>query len=166
MGLPKPSKSNNPLFAKIFRKLSLFPLWNIMVKKSNISNCNRLKSLGALVLCDRFPQHYHKGIMDGPLLDRWRNSSNPIKKYISKLEFNLFKSMADMEIDLVIKLVVDSETSAKRGKHSLKMAEQKIRILSNLCFPKAKQTIQIDASTMHAKEVAIEASKAIWNLYI
>jgi len=165
MGLPKPSKSNNPLLAKVFRKLRLFPLWNVMVKKSNISKGNKLKSQGVLVLCDRFPQHYHEGIMDGPLLDRWRSSSNPIKKYISKLENDLFEGMSDTEIDLVVKLNVDSETSARRGKHSLEMAEHKTRILRDLCFPNAKQTIEIDASTMLEEQVSIEASKAIWNLY-
>jgi adenylate kinase family enzyme len=165
MGLPKPSKSNNPLLAKVFRKLGLFPLWNVMVKKSNISKGNKLKSQGALVLCDRFPQHYHEGIMDGPLLDRWSSSSNPIKKYISKLENDLFEGMANKEIDLVVKLIVDSETSARRGKHSLKMAEHKTRILSDLYFSNAKQTIEIDASTTPEEQVAIEASKAIWNLY-
>ena len=165
MGLPKPSKSNNPLLAKLFRRLGLFPLWNVIVKKSNISKGYKLKSRGELILCDRFPQHYNEGIMDGPLLNRWRNSSNPIKAYFSKLEHNLFEDMTDTEIDLVIKLIVDSETSARRGKHSLKMAKHKTSILSDLSFPNAKQTIELGASEMCEEQVAIEASMAIWNLY-
>jgi GTPase SAR1 family protein len=165
MGLPKPSKSNNPLLAKLFRRLGLFPLWNTIVKRNNISKSYTLKSRGALVLCDRFPQHYNEGIMDGPLLNRWRNSSNPIKNYFSKLEHDLFKEMVDTKIDLVIKLIVDSETSARRGKHSLKMAEHKTRILSNLHFPNAIQTIELDASKMLEEQVMTEASIAIWNLY-
>jgi len=165
MGLPKPSKSNNPLLAKLFRRLGLFPLWNVIVKKSNLSKGYKLKSHGALILCDRFPQHYNEGIMDGPLLNRWRKSSNPIKTYFSKLEYNLFEEMANTNIDLVIKLIVDSETSARRGKHSLKMAKHKTSILSDLRFPNAKQTIELDASEMGEEQVAIEASIAIWNLY-
>ena len=165
MGLPKPSKSNNPLLAKLFRRLGLFPLWNVIVKKSNLSKGYKLKSHGSLILCDRFPQHYNEGIMDGPLLNRWRKSSNPIKTYFSKLEYNLFEEMADTKIDLVVKLIVDSETSARRGKHSLKMAKHKTSILSDLRFPNAKQTIELDASEMGEEQVAIEASIAIWNLY-
>ena len=165
MGLPKPIKSNYPFLAKVFRKLRLFPIWNVLVKKSNISKGNKLKSQGALVLFDRFPQHYYKGIMDGPLLDRWKSSSNPIKKYIFNFENDLFEGMAEMEIDLVIKLNVDCETSSRRGKHSLEMAENKTRILSDLFFSNAKQTIEIDASIMLEEQVTIEASKAIWNLY-
>ena len=165
MGLPKPSKSNNPLLAKLFRRLGLFPLWNVIVKKSNLSKGYKLKSHGALILCDRFPQHYNEGIMDGPLLNRWRKSSNPIKKYFSKLEYNLFEDMANTKIDLVVKLIVDSKTSAKRGKHSLKMAKHKTSILSDLRFPNTKQTIELDASEMGEEQVAIEASVAIWNLY-
>jgi hypothetical protein len=45
------------------------------------------------------------------------------------------------------------------------MAEHKTRILSDLYFSNAKQTIEIDASTTPEEQVAIEASKAIWNLY-
>ena len=165
MGLPKPSKSNNPLLSKLFRRLGLFPLWNVIVKRNNISKAYKLKSSRALILCDRFPQHYNEGIMDGPLLNRWRKSSNPIKTYFSKLEYNLFEEMADTKIDLVVKLIVDSETSARRGKHSLKMAKHKTSILSDLRFPNAKQTIELDASEMGEEQVAIEASIAIWNLY-
>lgn len=165
MGLPKPSKTNNPILAKVFRKLRLFPLWNVLIKKSNINKCKKNKSKGVLILCDRFPQHYYEGIMDGPMLNRWRNSSNPLKKYFSKLEYDLFEGMANTKIDLVVKLIVDSQTSATRGKHSLKMAENKTNILSDLCFPNSNRTIEIDASTMLEKQVAIEVSKAIWNLY-
>ena len=165
MGLPKPSKSNNPLLAKLFRRLGLFPLWNVIVKRSNISKAYKLKSLGALILCDRFPQHYNEGVMDGPLLNRWSKSSNPIKMYFSRLEYDLFEEMADTKIDLVVKLIVDSETSARRGKHSLKMAKHKTSILSDLRFPNAKQTIELDASEMCEEQVAILASIAIWNLY-
>jgi len=165
MGLPKPSKSNNPLLSKLFRRLGLFPLWNVIVKRNNISKAYKLKSSRALILCDRFPQHYNEGIMDGPLLNRWRKSSNPIKKYFSKLEHDLFEEMADTKIDLVVKLIVDSETSARRGKHSLKMAKQKTSILSDLRFPNAKQTIELDASKMREEQVAIQASIAIWKIY-
>ena len=165
MGLPKPSKSNNPQLARLFRKLRLFPLWNMIVKKGNVNKGNKFRSLGALVICDRFPQHYYNGIMDGPLLNVWKNSSNPLKKYASKKEYGLFKRMANMKIDLIIKLVVDSETSALRGKHPLKMAQHKTGILSDLSFPNVSQTIKLDASKMNEKQVAIEASKAIWKLY-
>lgn len=165
MGLPKPSKSNKRLLAKLFRRLRLFPLWNAIVKKGNIYKGNKFRSLGALVICDRFPQHYYNGIMDGPLLNGWKNSSNPIKKYASKKEYSLFKSMANMKIDLVIKLVVDSETSSRRGKHSIEMANHKTGILGDLDFPNVDNTMELDTSKMNEEEVTKEASKEIWKLY-
>ena len=74
------------------------------------------------------------GIMDGPLLDGWRSSSNPIKKYASKQENEFIrKSMADTQIDLVVKLDVDSETSSQDGENThSKWPNHKTGILGDL----------------------------------
>ena len=165
MGLPKPSKSENPLLAIFFRRIGLFPLWNLIIKKRNINKAHKFSSAGMLVIFDRFPQYYYKGIMDGPLMHKWSDSYNPVKRIISKIESNLFYKMSLTKIDLVIKLIVDSKTSAKRGQHSIKLAKVKTEIMNNLDCNNARKTIEFNATKMCEKQVLSHASSEIWKLY-
>ena len=165
MGLPKPSKSENPLLATFFRRIGLFPLWNLIVKKRNINKAYKFSSAGMLVIFDRFPQYYYKGIMDGPLMNKWRNSNNPLKRIISKIESNLFYKMSFSKIDLVIKLIIDSKTSANRGQHPIELAKVKTEIMNNLNFTNSKKTIELDATKMCEQQILCQASNEIWKLY-
>ena len=165
LGLPKPSKSNYPSIARIFRKIGLFPVWNFLSKAMNLKRGNRFHSRKGLVFFDRFPQTEFKGLMDAPMLSNWLNSSSIIKRAASRLEEKLFKRISNTEVDLVIKIVVSSEVSAQRGQHPLKMAIRKTEVVKSLLIPKSRRTIEINGDKLSAIEVSKVASIAVWELF-
>ena len=73
--------------------------------------------------------------------------------------------MSNMKVDLVIKLIVDSETSSKRGKHPIEMARKKTDVVNKLVLSNANRVLEINAEKLSINEVQIKASSAIWDLY-
>lgn len=165
LGLPKPSKSNYPAFALIFRKIRLFPVWNFLSKAMNLKRGNKFHSRKGLVLFDRFPQTEFQGLMDAPMLSNWLNSSSIFKRATSRLEEKLFQRFSNTEVDLVIKIVVSSEVSAKRGQHPLEMAIRKTEVVKSLVIPESRRTIEINGDRLSAIEVRKVASIAVWELF-
>lgn len=161
-GLPKPEKSKVPVLVKIIRKLGLRPFWNLWVKKRNLKLALKLRSKGFLVICDRFPQSKYDGIMDGPLLADWRVSKNPIKRWLAKVENNGFEDLEKGAIDVLIKLIVDEDTSAERGKHELHLAKKKTFIVNNMSYRNAHNVYELDAVKLNIQEVKKSVVNLIW----
>lgn len=165
LGLPKPSKSNFPVLAKIFRKIGFFPVWNFLSKVMNLRRGERFGSRKGLVLFDRFPQTEFKGLMDAPLLSNWNNSSSIVKRAAARLEEKLFQRLSNTQVDLVIKIIVSSEVSSQRGQLPLEMATLKTEVVKGLIIPNSKRTIEINGEELSAVEVSKVASIAVWELF-
>lgn len=161
-GLPKPEKSTFPVLIKIIKKLGLLPFWNLKVKKRNLKLAKKLRKKGFLVICDRFPQSKFDGIMDGPLLSKWRNDKNPLKKWLARTEKRGFQTLENAEIDVLIKLLVDEHTSAERGKHLLELAKKKTNIVNNISYPNVKNNFELDAVELNADRVKEGVMNIIW----
>ncbi len=161
-GLPKPEKSKIPVLVKIIRKLGLRPFWNLWVKKRNLKLALKLRSKGFLVICDRFPQSKYDGIMDGPLLADWRASENPIKRWLAKVEKNGFEDLEKGTMDVLIKLIVDEDTSAERGKHELHLAKKKTFIVNKMSYRNAHNVYELDAVILNVQEVKKSVVNLIW----
>ena len=162
LGLPKPEKSRNPIFIKAIYFIKLKRYWNLLVKWVRIRKVFKMKQYGMMVLCDRFPQAQYPGFMDGPLAANWLFSKNPLKKWFSRVELEIFQSFQSMEIDLVIKLDIDPQTSHARGLLPLETATKKTQIVKDLKFPGAGEIQTIDTVKNNLIEVVNMMMNNIW----
>lgn len=118
------SITQNTSFIYVLRQLVLAFDRYVYVKK-----IYRYKSLGKIVLCDRYKSE-NFGVMDSMKLNP-KNYSG-LKKYLSKMENNLYYSMPIP--DIIFKLSVDVETAVKRNAARIKKgkeSEEFIRLRHN-----------------------------------
>ena len=132
MGNPKPENSLFPFLIKVFKKLRLFPFWNLYVIKRNLKKAEKFIRKGGLVLLDRFPQSQFPGILDGPMLNHWSDSNFFIKKWLSRYERLSFENMEQFKLDLLIKLKVLPQTSMQRGRLPENKVICKTNIVNNI----------------------------------
>ena len=162
LGMPKPEKSKFQKIVKLIYIIRLKKLWNLYVKYFTLKKAHRLRNNGVLVLCDRFPQAQYPGMMDGPLATDWSESKNPLKKWFALIEKNLFKSMQEKNLDLVIKLQVDPQTSHQRGRLPVELAEKKTNIVKKTDYPNAGNTLIIDTVNNGIEYVLMQTVNGIW----
>ncbi|WP_418790837.1 hypothetical protein [Phosphitispora sp. TUW77] len=122
------------------RKLSASKvLWAVSLaieKQSKLKRIWKAKSRGMTVICDRYPQIQVAGINDGPLLYTWIDSENRFKRKIAHWEFNIYKKATVFKPDLLIKMVVDSDTAKKRKPNENPfIIERKVKIISDIDIP-------------------------------
>lgn len=119
----------------------------------------RIRKRGIAIITDRFPQVSVREGLEGPDLSL-ENPKSFIANYLTKIEWQLYRWMADHKPDLVIRLNVDIETAMKRKPdHKPASLERKITSLSKITYNGAP-IIDIDA-TLPLQEVVKKAQKAI-----
>jgi len=131
-------------------------------KYAKIQLALRLKAKGAVVITDRYPQNEFPGISDGVKINKGSEDSQ-IRSYFSNKEINIYRKMANMAPDLVVKLIISPEVALERKPdHLLSEIEQKVAVVNSLHFLDAK-IISIDASAS-LEEVLLEVKRAIWQM--
>ena len=156
LGLPK-----NYLF-RFFSKFGFKAILNLLIKKSKLNKAIKFKNSGLLVLCDRFPQSKYYNIMDGPLVSSNSNTKNFIKKWFSIIENKEYENMYNTKIDILIKLMVNKETSFSRGSITLELAEKKINVINALTFSGSRKIFEINSSNTHADDIKRKVMNIIW----
>lgn len=115
--------------------------------------------MGRAILTDRYPQIVEPGEMDGPHLAN-RHLSDVGAKILMHVELWLYKKMAAVRPDVVIRLNVDLETAMQRKPdHRRESLEKKIGVVHKLSFNNAP-IIDID-STMPLDKVLEQARDVI-----
>src|SRR5699024_7351878 len=94
----------------------------------------------------RYPQSIYNGINDGPMLYNWHESDNFLKKIISEWEYKIYKNASYKKPDLILKLVIDTETAMERKPFEKRSNVQyKTEIIESIEVP-AKKIAKIDAT--------------------
>jgi thymidylate kinase len=122
--------------------------------------------MGRAILTDRYPQVVEPGEMDGPHLTG-RHLTGGGAKLLMRLEYWLYKKMAETRPDLVLRLNVDLETALKRKPdHRAASLEKKINVVPKLSFNGAP-IVDIDSTEPLEKvlEHAREAVGAVMKCY-
>jgi len=90
--------------------------------------------MGRAILTDRYPQIVEYREMDGPVLSG-RQLADVGAKMLMHLELWLYKKMAALRPDVVLRLNVDLETAARRKPdHLVSSLEKKIQVVPKLTF--------------------------------
>jgi len=122
--------------------------------------------LGRAILTDRYPQIVVPGEMDGPHLTD-RKLSDFGAKMLMHLESWLYKRMAAVRPDVVLRLNVDLETAFKRKPdHRVESLEKKINVVPKLSFNGAP-IVDLDSTEPLEKvlEQAREVVSAVMKCY-
>ena len=130
-------------------------------KKTKQRKMIEARNNGLLVLTDRYPQSIMPGASDGPLLNRYRNSSGILRK-ISEWEWKIYDSFSINAPDLTIKLVVPTKMAIERKPE---MTEQEINRKKDIVMKMtlSENTVVIDTSQPFTVTRG-EVMKKIWEL--
>lgn len=116
-------------------------------KKRKLKKMWLARAKGLTVLCDRFPQTQIQGFNDGPLLSKWHNSNEPLKRRIAKWELNIYEMSKFYKPDMVIKLIVPEEISLKRKSDTpLEMIRKKINAIELIKYDEEVIVYYVDSS--------------------
>lgn len=125
-----------------------------------------LHCMGRAILTDRYPQIAELRVMDGPILTG-RRLTDVGAKMLMRLEFWLYKRMAALRPDVVLRLNVDLETAVRRKPdHRVASLEKKINAVPKLSFNGAP-IVDLDSTEPLEKvlEQAREVVSAIMDCY-
>ena len=129
-------------------------------KLANLKKARRLTVLGSVVIADRYPQNEVHHINDGPKIaiddrDSW------IRRSFSRRELALYRTMAGLPADLIVKLMVSVEVAlARKPDHQRREIERKVGIVRDLRFEGSKVVV-VDAD-QPLEQVLLEAKRAVW----
>lgn len=140
----------------------LLMVWATMVaieKRIKLSAAHRGANRGLVVLTDRYPQYEILGFNEGPLMSRLTR----VPRWLRRFEAAAYCLAHRLPPDLVIKLVVTPETSAKREPDmDPGVIRTRIADLPRLVFPGAR-VVCIDAE-QPLSDVIRAVQREIWRL--
>jgi thymidylate kinase len=139
-------------------------LWAISLaleKRQKLRRAQRARSRGMIVITDRYPQSAIKGYNDGPLLERFSNSTWRALRSASAWERRAYDVPADRQPDLVLKLLADPALlHSRRREMDLPTIIRKQNGVALARFPQGTAVIEIDASRS-LDEVLIAAANEV-----
>ena len=142
----RPSRAPRP--GRCDASRSVWALVLAQEKRSKLRRGSPGGTPGAFVLCDRYPQAQVPGIIDGPLLDAWLSSGSRWRRAAGEVGTAALRQAHALQPDLVIRLLVDDETAARRrpGHDPDELASRK-RVVEELRFDRAALgVVEVDAN--------------------
>lgn len=140
-------------------------LWSWSVvreKRSRLRQARRGRDLGLVVICDRYPQAQIMGLGDGPLLNHWERHSWGWLRALSRWELEAYRRMEALGPDLVIKLHVSPEVSARRKPDgSLEGLARRVEVVHRVQFSGATRVTHVDTN-QPLGQVLLEVRRAVW----
>lgn len=128
-------------------------------KRKKLAAAQRGTNRGLVVLTDRYPQSQILGFNDGPLLSRL----TMVPDWLRRFEGGAYALARRLPPDLVVKLVVEPETAARREPEmDPAVIRERIAALQRLEFPGAR-VVCVDAERPSA-EVIRAVKHEIWRL--
>ena len=130
-----------------------------MEKRSKLRKAQRAVARGMIVITDRYPQRQNPDYNDGPLLHRL--SWSPA--WLRRFEARAYELAGRMPPDLVLKLDVEPETSARREPDmDPAVIAERIAAVRRLAFPGARVVV-VDAE-QPLEDVLRAARHAVWQM--
>jgi thymidylate kinase len=140
-------------------------LWSWSVvreKQTRLARAQRGRNLGLAVIGDRYPQAQIMALGDGPLLSHWEKHPWAWLRAVARWELAEYRSMEAVAPDLVIKLHVTPEVSARRKRDvSLDSLVSRVDVVKRVQFPERTRVAQVDAD-QPIEQVLLEVKRAIW----
>jgi thymidylate kinase len=142
-------------------------LWSWSVvreKRSRLRQALRGRNLGLVVICDRYPQAQIMALGDGPLLSHWERHPWAWLRSVARWELHAYQRMESVIPDLVIKLQVSPEVSARRKQDgSLDALARRAEVVNRVQFPRGVRTVHVDANQA-IEQVFLEVRRAVWEV--
>lgn len=144
----------------------LYLIWIILITQEKIFRLNRVfkhRSSGRLVFVDRWPQMTIKKMFDGSRFPKDYELTNWLEMFAVTSENKLFELANQFAPDVIIKFVVQPETSLQRKPEDLTLEQaQKAKIdLQTIHWPLVSKIVTINADQTIA-QVDKELRSVIW----
>jgi thymidylate kinase len=140
-------------------------LWSWSVvreKQARIARAQQGRNEGLVVICDRYPQSQIMALGDGPLLGHWVQHPWGWLRAAARWELAAYQRMEDVAPDLVIKLHVTPEVSARRKLDvSLDSLVSRVEVVKQVQFSERTRVTHVDAD-QPIEQVLLEVKRAIW----
>jgi thymidylate kinase len=140
-------------------------LWSWSVvreKQSRLRQARRGRNHGLVVICDRYPQAQIMAMGDGPLLSHWERHPWAWLRGLAQWELGAYRQMERIVPDLVIKLHVSPEVSARRKQDgSLDSLARRVDVVHRVQFPDGARVVQVDAN-QPIERVLLEVKRLVW----
>ncbi len=153
-------RSGEPSWLKMARLI-----WGVVLaleKREKQRRAFRAASRGMIVICDRYPQSQYFDFNDGPLLQDFALSRWGVLRAIAKWELESYRVAEKIAPDLVIKLMVPSETAVGRKPEMRREEiERRNEAIEQLKFPDRTRVVTIPAD-LPFEEVFLKAKAQIW----
>ncbi len=140
-------------------------LWSWSVvreKRARIRQAQRGRNLGLTVICDRYPQAQIMALGDGPLLSHWEGHPWGWLRAAARRELEAYRRLETVAPDLVIKLHVTPEVSARRKLDvSLDSLARRVEVVRQVQFGQDTRVAQVDA-TQSLEQVLLDTKRIVW----
>ncbi len=132
-------------------------------KRRRLRAAWRARSLGMVVLADRYPQAQIGGFNDGPLLGAWASHSNALLRGLARWEAEPYRWAERYPPDLVIKLHVSPENAlARKPDTGRAEVERRITAIRALAYGPQSVVVDVDADRP-LTEVSGEVTRIVWS---
>jgi thymidylate kinase len=137
--------------------------WSVVREKNaRLRQAQRGRNLGLVVICDRYPQAQIMAMGDGPLLNHWERHPWSWLRGPAQWELGAYRRMERIVPDLVIKLHVSPEVSARRKEDgSLDSLARRADVVHRVQFPVGVKVVQVDAN-QPIEQVLLEVKRMVW----
>ncbi len=141
-------------------------LWALSLaheKSDRLASAWQARSLGMMVLADRYPQTQVSGFNDGPLLTGLGESSGGMARWAAARELTTYEWAARQPPDLVIRLNVSPAVAvARKPEMTVEEVTRRVAAVRSLTFPGAR-IVDLDAD--QPLEVVLRQAKwAVWEI--
>lgn len=140
-------------------------LWSWSVvreKRARIREAQQGRNLGLTVICDRYPQAQIMALGDGPLMSYWVDHPWGWLRAAARWELEAYRRLETVAPDLVIKLHVTPEVSARRKRDvSLDSLARRVEVVRQVQFGNDTRVAQVDA-TQSLAQVLLDTKRIVW----
>jgi thymidylate kinase len=162
--IDSPAREATPSWGAIPRALwRVLWSWSVVREKNaRLRQAQRGRNLGLVVICDRYPQAQIMAMGDGPLLSHWERHPWIWLRGVAQWEVGAYRRMERILPDLVIKLHVSPEVSARRKQDgSLDSLARRVDVVHRVQFPAGVKVAQVDAN-QPIEQVLLEVKRMVW----
>lgn len=137
--------------------------WSVVREKQvRLRRARRARNHGLVVIADRYPQAQIMALGDGPLLSHWERHPWAWLRALSRWELAAYRSMEAIAPDLVFKLHVTPEVSARRKQDgSLESLASRVEVVKRVQFSDRTRVVHVDAD-QPLEQVLLAVKRAIW----
>ena len=163
-GLPATERTGQPPWSDVPKAVwRILWSWSVVREKQHrLRQAQAGRNHGLVVIGDRYPQAQIMGLGDGPLLSHWERHPWAWLRSAARWELEAYREMERVAPDLVIKLNVTPEVSARRKQDgSLASLARRVDVVQRVQFAAGVRVVQVNAD-QPLEQVLLEVKRAVW----